>query len=69
MSTDVEIFWLVDANAKDKDVDVDRMMALWDLTYREDRWIVENNHLGILNGYYSGGQPVTRLGRVALRHS
>jgi hypothetical protein len=35
------------------------MMALWDLTYREDRWIVENNHLGILNGYYSGGQPYT----------
>ena len=23
------------------------------------RWIVENNQLGILNGYYSGGQPYT----------
>jgi phenylpropionate dioxygenase-like ring-hydroxylating dioxygenase large terminal subunit len=59
MSTDVELFWLVHPDAKEKDVDVDRMMALWDLTYREDRWIVENNHVGILSGRYSGGQPYT----------
>ena len=55
MSTDVEIFWMVHPDAKEEDVDVDRMMALWDLTYREDRWIVENNHLGILSGHYSAG--------------
>ena len=59
MSTDVEIFWLVHPDAKVQEVDVDRMMALWDLTYREDRWIVENNHFGILSGRYSGGQPYT----------
>jgi Rieske 2Fe-2S family protein len=59
MSTDVEIFWLVHPDATEKEVDVDRMMALWDLTYREDRWIVENNHVGILSGRYSGGQPYT----------
>jgi hypothetical protein len=29
------------------------MMAVWDITYREDRWIVENNHHGILNSRYN----------------
>jgi hypothetical protein len=59
MSTDVEIFWMVNPNAKDKEVDVPRLMAVWDITYREDRWIVENNHHGILNSRYNflGGQP------------
>ena len=56
-STDVEIFWMVHPDAKPKDYDVDRMMAVWDLTYREDRWIVENNHHGIQNSRYSSGQP------------
>ena len=51
MSTDVEIFWMVNPDAKEKDYDVERMTALWDQTYREDRWIVENNHLGILSGH------------------
>jgi phenylpropionate dioxygenase-like ring-hydroxylating dioxygenase large terminal subunit len=59
MSTDVEIFWMVNPDAKGKDVDVSRLMAVWDITYREDRWIVENNHHGILNSRYNfrGGQP------------
>jgi phenylpropionate dioxygenase-like ring-hydroxylating dioxygenase large terminal subunit len=59
MSTDVEIFWMVNPAAKEKDVDIPRMMAVWDITYREDRWIVENNHHGILNSRYNyaGGQP------------
>jgi phenylpropionate dioxygenase-like ring-hydroxylating dioxygenase large terminal subunit len=57
--TDVEIFWMVRSDAKPKDYDVPRMMALWDQTYREDRWIVENNHHGILSSRYAftGGQP------------
>ena len=57
--TDVEIFWLVRADAKEKDYDVPRMMALWDQTYREDRWIVENNQAGIASSRYgfTGGQP------------
>lgn len=57
MMTDVEIFWLVKGDAKEKDVDVDRLMALWDTTYREDRWVVENNQHGIKSGRYHGGQP------------
>ena len=55
----MEIFWLVGADAKPNDVDVERMMALWDRTYREDRWIVENNQHGLSNSRYAfkGGQP------------
>ncbi len=59
MGTDVEIFWMVHPDAKESEYDVDRMMAVWDLTYREDRWITENNHHGIMNSRYNlmGGQP------------
>ena len=59
LMTDVELFWLVRGDAKDKDVDVDRLIGLWDTTYREDRWIVENNQHGILSSRYNftQGQP------------
>ena len=59
MLTDVEVFWLVKGDAREQDVDVDRMTALWDLTYQEDKWIVENNQHGIRSSRYNfaGGQP------------
>jgi phenylpropionate dioxygenase-like ring-hydroxylating dioxygenase large terminal subunit len=60
MSTDAEIFWLVHPDAKEgKDYQVDRIQALWGNTYREGRWICENNHFGILSNAYNakGGQP------------
>ena len=62
LMTDVEIFWLVKGDAKDSEVDVERMMELWDVTYREDLWIVENNQHGIRNSRYNhaGGQPYAR---------
>src|SRR5438874_5818619 len=48
MHTDVEILWLLNADAKEgKDYKPERVMALWDITMLEDQWIVENNHLGI----------------------
>lgn len=57
--TDVEILWLVNATAKEgRDYKPERVMALWDLTEREDRWIVENQM-----GYLSSGY---RVGRYAL---
>ena len=43
-------------------------MELWDVTYREDLWIVENNQHGIQNSRYNygGGQPyATREGGPA----
>jgi Rieske 2Fe-2S family protein len=56
-STDAELFWLVRADAKEgKDYNPERIKALWDITYREDRWITENNHAGIQSGFYSSGR-------------
>ena len=57
--TDVEILWLVNAEAKEgRDYRPERVMALWDVTEREDRWIVENQ-MGYLSSAY-------RTGRYAL---
>ena len=57
--TDAELFWLVAPNTNIKPADIERMKALWFNTYREDRWIVENNHHGIRSGRYNfnGPQP------------
>jgi Rieske 2Fe-2S family protein len=59
-STDAEIFWLVHPDAKEgKDYDVKRLQALWGNTYREDRWICENQQFGIRSSRYNAdrGQP------------
>jgi phenylpropionate dioxygenase-like ring-hydroxylating dioxygenase large terminal subunit len=59
-STDAEIFWLVHPDAKaGKDYDEKRLQALWGNTYREDRWICENQHFGIKSSRYNfrGAQP------------
>jgi Rieske 2Fe-2S family protein len=62
-ATDVEIFWLVNADAKEgRDYKPERVMALWDITEREDRWIVENNQHGIRSGAYSSGYYATTEG-------
>jgi phenylpropionate dioxygenase-like ring-hydroxylating dioxygenase large terminal subunit len=56
MKTDVEILWLVNADAKEgRDYKPERVMALWDITEREDRWIVENQG-GILSSAYTPGR-------------
>lgn len=59
MRTDAQLLWLVHRDAQEKDVDLERMTALWDRTYREDRWLAENNHHGIRSSRYAftGGQP------------
>ena len=55
--TDCEIFWLVHPDAvAGEDFDPEKVMALWDITIREDIWIVENNHLGVKSGAYSPGR-------------
>jgi phenylpropionate dioxygenase-like ring-hydroxylating dioxygenase large terminal subunit len=54
--TDVEICWLVNADAKEgRDYKPERVMALWDITEREDRWIVENQ-MGYLSSAYKIGR-------------
>jgi len=58
--TDCEIFWLVHPDAVEgKDYVAENVMALWDITIREDIWIVENNHLGIKSGAYGPGRYST----------
>ena len=51
--TDAELFWLVSPTAKAKDLDMKRLKELWEITYLEDKWLAENNHLGIesIGGY------------------
>ena len=56
VSTDAEIVWLVHPDAVEgKDYDPDDLMALWDITIREDAWLVENNHVGVESGGYRAG--------------
>jgi Rieske 2Fe-2S family protein len=62
-STDCEIFWLVHPDAVEgKDYKPEDVMALWDITIKEDIWIVENNHVGIKSGAYSPGRYSRREG-------
>ena len=39
-----------------KDYDPEPLMALWDITVKEDAWIVENNHLGVKSAGYTPGR-------------
>ena len=52
--TDVDIIWLVDGKARD--VDVERMIWIWDVTTRQDKTIVENNQRGINSSRYQPGR-------------
>ena len=54
MHTDVDLFWLVDANASE--VDVKRMIWGWDETTKQDKEITENNQAGILSKHYQPGR-------------
>jgi len=64
--TDCEIFWLVNpAAVEGKDYQVDRVIALWDITIREDIWIVENNHLGVTSRAYGPGRYASHEGYPA----
>jgi len=53
MKTDVEISWLVDGKADN--VDVERMIWMWDVTTRQDKIITENNQRGITSSRYQPG--------------
>jgi len=54
MSTDVDLYWLVDGNASQ--VDVKRMIWGWDETTKQDKVITENNQAGILSKHYQPGR-------------
>jgi phenylpropionate dioxygenase-like ring-hydroxylating dioxygenase large terminal subunit len=58
--TDVIITWLVDGSAADSEVDVPRMIWMWDETTIQDTRIIERNAAGVRSSAYRPG-PYTRL--------
>lgn len=54
-STDVVITWLVEGSASDAQVDIDRMIWLWDVTTVQDKQIIERNAAGVRSAVYTPG--------------
>jgi Rieske 2Fe-2S family protein len=54
-STDVVITWLVDGVAGDSQVDVERLIWLWDVTTLQDKTLIERNAAGIRSAAYTPG--------------
>jgi len=59
-STDVVITWLVDAAARDVDIDIERMVWLWDVTTVQDKRLIERNAAGVRSRSYTPG-PYSKL--------
>jgi phenylpropionate dioxygenase-like ring-hydroxylating dioxygenase large terminal subunit len=53
--TDVVITWLVDSSAREDEVDVERMVWLWDVTTLQDKAIIERNAAGVRSRAYTPG--------------
>jgi phenylpropionate dioxygenase-like ring-hydroxylating dioxygenase large terminal subunit len=53
--TDVVISWLVDGSASEADVDLERMIWLWDVTTVQDKAIIERNAGGVRSSSYVPG--------------
>jgi Rieske 2Fe-2S family protein len=58
--TDVRLTWLVDGSASEAQVDVARMIWLWDVTTVQDKRLIERNAAGIRSRSYQPG-PYTEL--------
>ena len=54
-STDVIISWLVNGGAREDEVEVDRMVWLWDVTTKQDKALIERNAAGVRSLSYSPG--------------
>jgi Rieske 2Fe-2S family protein len=59
-ATDMVVKWLVNGNANESDVDVERMLWLWDVTTLQDKAIIERNAAGVLSRAYVPG-PYSKL--------
>lgn len=52
-TTDVELVWLVHPDAVEgKDYNVEHLIGFWNETVREDRWVAENNFVGLRSSRY-----------------
>ena len=68
-STDVEVLWLVHAEAVvGKDYDVATLVRVWDVTLQEDKIITENNQAGIESTRYEPGRYSEHERRVVTFH-
>jgi Rieske 2Fe-2S family protein len=59
--TDVIISWLVNGSAKESEVDVERMVWMWDVTTVQDKLIIERNAEGVRSLAYVPGPYSTTL--------
>ncbi|MDP9065342.1 MAG: aromatic ring-hydroxylating dioxygenase subunit alpha [Pseudomonadota bacterium] len=66
MQTDVDLYWLVDHDAHD--VDIEKMIWGWDRTTLQDKEITENNQSGILSKRYQPGRYSEHEKRVVTFH-
>jgi phenylpropionate dioxygenase-like ring-hydroxylating dioxygenase large terminal subunit len=64
--TEVNISWLVNSAASDAEVDVDRMVWLWDRTTVQDKALIERNAAGVRSFAYVPG-PYSSLERWPAR--
>jgi Rieske 2Fe-2S family protein len=64
--TGVTLSWLVDGSASDAEVDVERMIWLWDVTTIQDKRLIERNAAGIRSCAYQPG-PYTELESMPAR--
>jgi phenylpropionate dioxygenase-like ring-hydroxylating dioxygenase large terminal subunit len=66
--TDVIISWLVNGSARESEVDVERMVWMWDVTTAQDKLIIERNAEGVRSLAYVPGPYSAALepGPIAL---
>jgi phenylpropionate dioxygenase-like ring-hydroxylating dioxygenase large terminal subunit len=64
--TDVVLTWLVDGSVREDQVDVERMVWLWDVTTLQDKAIIERNAEGVRSRAYEAG-PYSNLERLPAR--
>jgi Rieske 2Fe-2S family protein len=64
--TGVTLSWLVDGSASDAEVDVQRMIWLWDVTTTQDKRLIERNAAGVRSCAYQPG-PYTQLESMPAR--
>ena len=64
--TDVILSWLVNASVSAAEVDVERMIWLWDVTTTQDKVIIERNAAGVRSRAYAPG-PYSTLESATAR--
>ena len=59
---DCDVLWLIHPDAVEgKDFEAANLMALWETTFREDIYLVENQHRGVRSGGYRSGSLSTSV--------